>query len=79
MKVYIDVETVGQYFGTCGIIRELGTGTWMASTQVRPYGFEARAILDARFEAGRHGWEVVPNPGPNPKLLAALDEQEEDF
>ena len=58
-KVTIKTRTVGQYFATCGVIRDARTGRKLAEGQEVPYQFTAAAVDRARAEAERRGWVVV--------------------
>lgn len=59
-KVFITVCEVGQKFGCCAMIQEVGTKRMIAeSTIVRPYGFDAAARMDGEALIARHGWSLV--------------------
>lgn len=60
MRVYLDTATVGQAFGTVGLVRRVGSGRIVAETaDVFPYGFDYAARRAARTHALRRGWVVI--------------------
>lgn len=63
MQVTIETRTVGQKFGTIGIVRALRKdgrpGRELAAAEVRPYGFDDAARQDAANLAESNGWTVV--------------------
>ncbi len=64
MSVYLSTRTVGQHFGTCGVVRRVGDGRVVAkSDTVRPYGFTGAALEDAEALATCKGWSVVSIEG----------------
>lgn len=58
--VYLVTRTVGQSFGTVGVVREVGSRRKLAeSDKVRPFGFIHVALNDAEHVAAQHGWIVL--------------------
>lgn len=55
--VMIETKEVGQSYGVCAVIRS-ASGRKIATTQTRPYGFEAAAISDAETLCERRGWKI---------------------
>ena len=59
-NVTIKTRTVGQSFGTVGVLCDARTGRKVAVTEtVRPYGFTAAAVADAEELAARLGHGVA--------------------
>ena len=58
-NVRIETRTVGQFFATCGVIRDARTGRKLAETDDVPYGFTASAFSAAEALAEKKGWNVV--------------------
>lgn len=57
--VRIETRTVGQSFGTVGIVRDAKTGEKLAESEtVRPYGYTYSAARDADEIAQDRGWQV---------------------
>lgn len=57
--VVIDTATVGQFFGTVGVVKDARTGRKVAEAKyVRPYGFVSAALDDARTLAEDRGWTI---------------------
>ena len=60
MNVTVKTRTVGQHFGTCGIIRSAKNGRKLAETpDTYPLGFTTAAIEAAKGIARRKGWTVI--------------------
>lgn len=58
--VYVDTRTVGQSFGTVGIVREVRTHRILATAEpVRPLNFRDAAARDAEQIVERNGWLLV--------------------
>jgi hypothetical protein len=57
--VTIHSATVGQNFGSVGIVRDAKTKKKLAEADdVRPYGFDSAALGDAEALAKKNGWTV---------------------
>lgn len=58
-KVLLRTGTVGQHFGTCGVIHDITTGARLAEGATRPYGYTAAAISDVEAIAKERGYLVL--------------------
>lgn len=59
IRVRISTRNVGQHFGTEGVVKAL-SGRVLATTDTKPYGFDAAARSAAESLAAKRGWVVVP-------------------
>lgn len=64
-KVTISTETVGQAFGTRGVVRSAKTGRVLATTETKPYGFTTAAVEAAREICIAHdyAWQEIEDRG----------------
>ena len=58
-KVLLRTGTVGQHFGTCGVIHDVATGERLYEGPTRPYGFTAAAMSDAETVAEERRYVVL--------------------
>ena len=57
--VTLSTVTIGQHFGTAGLVRDARTGRKLAQTETVGLGHRAAAILRAEEIAAKRGWTVV--------------------
>lgn len=55
----VETRTVGQFFATCGVIRDARSRRKLAEGRDCPYGFSAAAYDAAVSLAESRGWTVV--------------------
>lgn len=58
-RVTVETRTVGQSFGTVGVVRDMRGRKIAESPTVRPFGFSEQACRDALAIVEARGWAVV--------------------
>lgn len=82
-KVLLRTGTVGQHFGTCGVIHDVRTGQRLAEGMTRPYGFTAAALADVEAIADERRYVVLTDEeaiecGINPETGVRFDDEEDE-
>lgn len=81
-KVLLRTRTVGQHFGTCGVIHDVADGERLYEGGVRPYGFTAAAMGDVEAVATERGYIVLTDEeciehGLNPETGERFEDEDE--